>query len=511
MLISALHKLGSDLVGVGQTLLGSAARSLEARPSPVSPLCLSSFGIFELHAPGPASPGQATTPGPAVVRMRPSFGARCDLACAFCFEKGRHLLPPVPLPGRRALIRRSLDLLIEHIPQQEVTLRGEDILRYPHLPELLDLFEAHGKRVALRTPGHLLSEPSLCARFAGRGVVFELTFFSCDPRVTHRMSGSNEAHRQLCRAIGNLAAQGIRSRVSVVVTRDNVAGLADTIRFLADELGVLEVTLPVFRTPAPQSKLTQPPPAGMCQHPPFDLLGKQLGQLAARLPPGSGEKLCLLGCPPCQISEEIASAIAASGGLSLSLAPPAIAASRSLHRACADCPLRGGCGFMDGRYPRHLPLLHPNPDAAVSVARILASGQARHDSLHNLLRDLRELARGGDLIAVQQGAGAGVLLRSYHDGLLFPGPSDSLLGEAVTLEAFLERATTALLIRPGPQRPGERLAVHPLSQGANPDHLRNTPLEAARWPGTVLLCTHIPRWDTGSWLQEPRREPYSGS
>lgn len=388
--------------------------------------------------------GSQTDPEILVVRMRPEHGGRCDLQCSFCFEKTAPRFRILPSGARFGRVRRDLAENLQDRTEPHVILRGEDILGYGDVLGLVEVIEGCGRRVTIRTPGHRLADVQTYRSFAGRAVVFELTFFSHDPTISARMSGRSAMHGDLCRALGNLAREGIEHIVSMVVTKDNAHGLADTCTFLVREFGLPHIHLALFRTPDRRKLARRSIANGVYQHPSFRTVNEQLERLPALLPSDRNLELTVAGLPACQLSD----GLAGQTRFSLHLAPPTITSPWTVTSACERCIARTGCGRIDVHCTWGLLFRQPDPEEAARLTAGLSRDQARYDFVRSVRKAVTQNGQPGDILAVLD-PGRGALQAAVWDGdRVHPVGTTGPEGEASTLESFLHRGERALLVRP---------------------------------------------------------------
>ncbi|MCB9666005.1 MAG: radical SAM protein [Alphaproteobacteria bacterium] len=288
--------------------------------------------------------------------------APCALSCRFCpraWSTDPRGTPPADEATRDRLRARVAEALAAH-PGPDVWLQGDDVLAYPDVLGLLDVAREAGKRVHLVTPGLALADRALAERFAGRDLRFDLTVHALDPAVVSTMTGRDDALEALLQALDHLRDLQIEHLLGVVVTRDNVAVLADTVRGLAARHAVERLHLRLFYPDTDRGS-----PAYLDQFPAFDAVMDQLRALdgdAGPLP-----VLHLSNAPPCQLDLQ-----------ELRRLRVVLAKDFNAHRApdlpaCARCPAAVGCARLHPAYGRRHAVRTPDLQ---QVAAVLAAQDA---------------------------------------------------------------------------------------------------------------------------------------
>lgn len=172
---------------------------------------------------------------------------RCNLRCYYCYYP--------PRAGAEPTVEQ-LDYIIEefeNLGESEIFYEisgGEPMLRPDWYP-LMERFLGTGRDVVLNTNGTLIDEGN-AARLAdlyqqyGNQLYLSVSLDSHDPTIHNRIRG---LYTQTVAGMKRLRDRKIPFRVSITLTRYNVGNLADTVRFVVDNLAqevMIGILRPVF-------------------------------------------------------------------------------------------------------------------------------------------------------------------------------------------------------------------------------------------------------------------------
>ena len=181
------------------------------------------------------SDARATTSSSSspIMRGEQLITGRCNFACSYCRKVGG---PDVP----RDVFREVASMLSqEHV--QNVRLSGGEPTAHPHLGAYVATYAAGGaKRIALSTNGS--ADLAFYQHLCDLGVNdYSISLDACCADDMDKMTGVRGAWATV---IGNIEALSRLSYVTVglVLTPDNIAQAADTIRF-AHDLGVADIRI----------------------------------------------------------------------------------------------------------------------------------------------------------------------------------------------------------------------------------------------------------------------------
>jgi MoaA/NifB/PqqE/SkfB family radical SAM enzyme len=160
---------------------------------------------------------------------------RCNLACRYCYAPWNAPAPQLAAPMTLGFARaeRTLRRLFAVAEPQNVSFTGGEPLLAERLPELVLLCRLEGAAVNIISNG-TLGEPRDYAALVDLGVsFFELPFLSAASEVHDALTGTPGSWRRVLRSLDQLQALGARVVPVVILTRENCAGLADTVSLLA--------------------------------------------------------------------------------------------------------------------------------------------------------------------------------------------------------------------------------------------------------------------------------------
>ena len=162
----------------------------------------------------------------------------CNLFCSHCYEgAGTNHHQPVPLPSRESesiSLEQWKEILSEgaRLGAEEVQFTGGEPTLYPGLMELIEYARSCRYRdiEVFTNATHL--EEGLLRQWASSGVRVALSFYSCDPGTYDTITGRAGSFRQTVQGIRDILAHNIPVRVAIVLMRDNMSHLTDTVEFL---------------------------------------------------------------------------------------------------------------------------------------------------------------------------------------------------------------------------------------------------------------------------------------
>jgi radical SAM protein with 4Fe4S-binding SPASM domain len=166
----------------------------------------------------------------------------CNLDCVFCYNIWK--IPGARIKSARGSYRRSRETLKELFRQADVphvTLTGGEPMLSQRLVETALFCRMEDKGVTVITNG-TQGSPRQYRDLVRIGVsLFELPVHSFDPRVHDRMAGVEGSWERSTGAIRYLRELGADPVVVVVLTRHNAAGVAATLEYIVEGLGVRRV------------------------------------------------------------------------------------------------------------------------------------------------------------------------------------------------------------------------------------------------------------------------------
>ena len=160
----------------------------------------------------------------------------CNLFCVHCYE-GAGTNHPHPLPSmerEHISLEQWKDILSDgaRLGAKKVQFTGGEPTLYPGLMELIEYARSCRYRdIEIFTNATRL-EDRLLRQWATSGVRVALSFYSCDPRTHDTITGRAGSFRQTVQGIKDILANNIPVRVAIVLMRDNMSQLTDTVEFL---------------------------------------------------------------------------------------------------------------------------------------------------------------------------------------------------------------------------------------------------------------------------------------
>ena len=162
----------------------------------------------------------------------------CNLFCAHCYEEaGTNHPHPSPLPSREResiSLKQWKDILAEcaRLGAKKVQFTGGEPTLYPGLMELIEFARSCRYRDIEVFTNATRLEDSLLQQWALSGVRVALSFYSCDPKTHDTITGRTGSFLQTVQGIRAILAHNIPVRVAIVLMKDNLPHLTDTVEFL---------------------------------------------------------------------------------------------------------------------------------------------------------------------------------------------------------------------------------------------------------------------------------------
>ncbi len=162
----------------------------------------------------------------------------CNLFCAHCYkEAGTNHPHPKPLPSmERELIslEQWKDILAEgaKLGGKRVQFVGGEPTLYPGLMELIEYARSCRYRDIEVFTNATRIEDSILRQWASSGIMVALSFYSWDPKTHDTITGRTGSFRRTVQGIRAILAHNIPVRVGIVLMRENLSHLTDTVEFL---------------------------------------------------------------------------------------------------------------------------------------------------------------------------------------------------------------------------------------------------------------------------------------
>ncbi len=162
----------------------------------------------------------------------------CNIFCAHCYGgAGTNQPHPNILPSREGesiSLEQWKGVLAEcaRLGAKKVQFTGGEPTLYPGLSELIEYARSCRYRDIEVFTNATRLEDSLLRQWATSGVRVALSFYSHDPRIHDNITGRTGSFRQTVQGIKDILANNIPVRVAIVLMRDNVSHLTDTVEFL---------------------------------------------------------------------------------------------------------------------------------------------------------------------------------------------------------------------------------------------------------------------------------------
>jgi len=164
----------------------------------------------------------------------------CNLRCRYCFNQRNLERSPSHLPIE------SVEKILASKLSRGVTnwfLSGGEPLYYPHLDDVLALFQRYGHRPKIATNGIAL-EPDVVDRWVSLGVQsVQFSLDTLDPAVFEGLNrGTGADHRSILANLEYAVRSPLRVVASSVLTRENVSEVGEIMQY-CHRLGVDSYTL----------------------------------------------------------------------------------------------------------------------------------------------------------------------------------------------------------------------------------------------------------------------------
>jgi radical SAM protein with 4Fe4S-binding SPASM domain len=164
----------------------------------------------------------------------------CNLFCAHCYEDAgpNHPHPAHsisrPASGGPISLEQWKDILAEgaRLGAKQVKFTGGEPTLYPGLMELIEYARLCCYRDIEVFTNATLLEDSLLRQCASSGASVGLSLYSCDPKTHDTITGRTGSFRKTVQGIRAILAHNIPVRVGIVLMRENLSHLTDTVEFL---------------------------------------------------------------------------------------------------------------------------------------------------------------------------------------------------------------------------------------------------------------------------------------
>jgi radical SAM protein with 4Fe4S-binding SPASM domain len=169
----------------------------------------------------------------APYRMDLALTYHCQNDCPHCYVGRPKDFPQMPTEPWKRVIDRCWELGIPHI-----TFTGGEATLRPDLVELVQYAQDVGLVTGLQTNGRRLGDRAYLAQLLQAGLDHvQITVESHDPAIHDRMVGVEGAWQETVEGIRATVAADVYMMTNTTLTTENVAGIEDTVAFLAS-LGV---------------------------------------------------------------------------------------------------------------------------------------------------------------------------------------------------------------------------------------------------------------------------------
>ncbi len=292
-------------------------------------------------------------------------GVQCGLRCEYCItgvRKRKGLtwvsdklqsamqslrLAPAAEEVEREILESVERFLLDPTTTEETEVTADDLLEFTGVLQLFALFARLDRTLHLVTPGLRLANRDFAKECAKYPVAFTLTLPSVSAEITDAIMGRDGAHALLMEAIGNLQELEIPLSINCTVTRQNIDGLAELVRFVHQDLCVERMTLACFCL---EQVLLNVDPEAPRLFAPYAKWSEQLVAIAAQCEERS-TAVSVIDVPPCQVE----ASVLASGRVNFDFAvhTDSPTPSRRLEE-CDGCPFDPRCCHLpaNSREPR---------------------------------------------------------------------------------------------------------------------------------------------------------------
>jgi radical SAM protein with 4Fe4S-binding SPASM domain len=169
----------------------------------------------------------------APYRMDLALTYRCNNACPHCYVARSPDHPEMDTAAWKSVLDRVWGASIPH-----VCFTGGEATLQEDLGELVGYAEGLGLVTGLLTNGRRLSNAAYVQALVAAGLDHvQITLESHDEAVHDHMVAAPGAWRETVQGVRNAVAAGLYTTTNTTLTRDNVAGIEETVAFIAS-LGV---------------------------------------------------------------------------------------------------------------------------------------------------------------------------------------------------------------------------------------------------------------------------------
>lgn len=299
-----------------------------------------------------------------LVRWRPIEGGWyrlddtvCTMHCVYCSAGVAPLMRPPSLAYRaRRRLRlwtdtRRVDDIVAEVdrilaatpPTEQVHLTADDLMAFEGFIGILEAYKRHGRTMELITPGLRLADPAFAEQVSRYDIRLTVTCLAATREVYTAMTHNPEAYDLVRAAMANMRRLKIAFGVNCVITSINCGSLYDVARYLFEEVGLENFTMPYFYLE--QGLLTEDPKAPDLLAP-FDQLDAQLARIV-ELCEALDRSITLVDVTPCQLRSEVIGSPRVRFRFVHN--PDFVADSpTAYYRApsCDDCTLNGRCSHV---------------------------------------------------------------------------------------------------------------------------------------------------------------------
>ncbi len=328
-------------------------------------------------------------------------GAACQLHCAYC-AAGISRMPdkigwfrrrkkrPSYSRSERAAIVREVGLILDATPPADpVHLTADDLLAFNGFIDVMEEFKRRGRHMDLITPGLKLASRRFVRKLSNYDLRLTVTYLAHSKAVYRSLTQNRRARALVVRGLWNLKRSGKPFLVNTVITGDGCSELAETARFLFEEIDVahftaqmvyLEQGLIDMRGHNRRRNIAPPgwEPNGADLFPAFDELDRQLAlveALCAKL----GRRVAVVDVPLCQLRPELIRS--RHFEYSFTHHPEFDTDSPTAYNRspdCAGCSLDGRCCYISAAY------LQKYPNTRVDAAKVSSNWRPATAGSHAL-------------------------------------------------------------------------------------------------------------------------------